>query len=313
MNFFYFYEKYMIPKVYITKEISPTSLVKIYEALNHSVKWKVAVKISTWEKWWNNFLSPNLIKDLVHHVNWTIVECNTAYGGQRYTSESHRETIKAHWFLDIANVDIMDEYWEIQIPVQDTTHIKYNIVWSHIQNYDFMINLAHFKWHIMWWFGGTLKNQSIGIASANGKANIHTAWVWEKRKGLRKHIPKNRDKNPESNYPFIESMVAAAQSIANYFWENILYINVMNNLSIDCDCESNPAKSEMKDIWILSSLDPVALDKACLDLIFNYESKPGDNATALIERINSRHWVHIVEYAEKIWLWSCNYDLISID
>lgn len=303
----------MTSKVYMTKEISPESLVKVYEALQRPAKWNVAVKISTGEKWWHNFLKPELIKDLVQLVNWTIVECNTAYAWKRNTTEAHRETIKEHWFLDIAKVDIMDEEWEFQIPVKDTTHIKYNLVWTHMKNYDFMINLAHFKWHIMSWFWWVLKNQSIWVASANWKAYIHSTWTRAQVKWLWKHIPENRDKSPENINPFTESMAAAAQSVADYFWENILYINIMNNLSIDCDCEYHPTDPEMNDIWILSSLDPVALDQACLDLIFNYESKDWDSAQHLVERINMRNGVHILERWEKIWLWSSEYEIISLD
>lgn len=303
----------MTSKVYMTKEISPESLVKVYEALQHPATWNVAVKISTGEKWWHNFLKPELIKDLIKLVNWTIVECNTAYGWKRWTAEDHRKTIKEHWFLDIAPVDIMDEEWEFQIPVKDTKRIKYNIVGSHMKNYDFMINLSHFKWHVMWWFGWALKNQSIWVASANGKAYIHTAWARNQVKWIRKHVPKDWDKAPENNNPFTESMAAAAQSVADYFWKNILYINVMNNISIDCDCEAHPAKPELNDIWILSSLDPVALDQACVDLIYNHHNEEWDNAEDLVERIKLRNWTHILEYAEKIWLWIRDYKLINID
>lgn len=199
----------------------------------------------------------------------------------------------------------MDAEGDMKIPVKDTTHIKYDIVGSHLKNYDFMINLAHFKGHAMGGFGGVLKNQSIGVASANGKAYIHTA-------GKAQSPDELWDNLPEQDY-FLESMAAAAQAVDNYFGDNILYINVMNNLSVDCDCDSHPHDPEMKDIGILASTDPVALDQACLDLVFNYTPAEGDDNQALMERINSLHGTHTVDYAEKIGLGSKKYKLISID
>lgn len=293
--------------VYMTTEITPEALVKIYEALGVAPEegQRVAVKISTGEPGGHNFLQPALIKDLVQRVNGTIVECNTAYAGRRNTTEEHRKAIKEHGFMDIAQVDIMDEEDEMRIPVKDTTHIKYNIVGNHIRNYGFMINLAHFKGHAMGGFGGVLKNQSIGVASANGKAYIHSAGKVETVENLWDNIAEQDD--------FLESMAAAAQGVADYFSKNIIYINVMNNMSVDCDCSSHPADPEMKDVGILASTDPVALDQACLDLVFNYPSTDDDNAAALIERINSRHGVHTVEHAEAIGLGSRTYKLVSID
>lgn len=292
-------------KVYMTKEITPEALVAMYEVLGRSATGRVAVKISTGEPGGHNFLQPALIKDLVQKVNGTIVECNTAYAGKRNSTESHLQAARDHGFFDIANVDIMDAEGEFNIPVQDTTHIKYDVVGTHLQNYDFMINLAHFKGHAMGGFGGVLKNQSIGVASANGKAYIHTAGKTESPAELWGNLPEQD--------AFLESMAAAAQGVADYFGENILYINVMNNLSVDCDCDSHPHDPEMKDIGILASLDPVALDQACLDLVFNVTPTDDDNNKALVERINSLHGTHTVEYAEKIGLGSRTYELISID
>ncbi len=295
------------PVVYMTRDISPESLVRIYEALGRKAEGKVAVKISTGEAGGHNYLKPQFIEKLVKQVDGTIVECNTAYPGKRNTFEAHWQTIKDHGFPDIAKVDLMDEEGDMTIPVQDTTWIKYDIVGKHLANYDFMINLAHFKGHAMGGFGGVLKNQSIGVASAAGKAYIHSAGVTDDVNECWNHTA-----NQEG---FLESMAAAAQAVHEYFGhgERILYINVANNLSVDCDCDSHPADPEMNDIGILASLDPVALDQACVDLVFNYPSTDGDDAAALIERINSRHGIHILEQAEKIGLGSREYQLVSID
>lgn len=296
-----------VPVVYMTKDISPEGLVKVYEALGREAKGRVAVKISTGEPGGHNFLQPTLIADLVKKVDGTIVECNTAYGGRRSTTEEHLKAAREHGFFDIADVDIMDSEGEIHIPVKDSTHIKYDIVGSHLANYDFMINLAHFKGHAMGGFGGVLKNQSIGVASANGKAYIHTAGIVQTPEELWGHID-NQD-------GFLESMAAAAQAVHDYYGEGerILYINVMNNLSVDCDCDAHPADPKMKDIGILSSLDPVALDQACLDLVFSVKPSDGDDNGPLIERIRSRHGTHTVDYAEQIGLGSRKYNLVSID
>ena len=293
--------------VYMTQEISPAALVRIYEALGKPATGRVAVKISTGEAGGHNYLKPELIRQLVNGVNGTIVECNTAYAGRRNTTEAHWQTIRDHGFLDIATVDLMDEEGDFTIPVQDSTWIHYDRVGTHLKNYDFMINLAHFKGHAMGGFGGVLKNQSIGVASAAGKAYIHSAGITEDVVETWSHTG-NQD-------GFLESMAAAAQAVHNYFGsgEKILYINVVNNLSVDCDCDSHPAAPEMSDIGILASLDPVALDQACVDLVFNYPSQDGDDASALIERINSRHGIHTIEPAAKIGLGTRTYRIVSID
>lgn len=296
-----------VPKVYMTREITPEALVKIYEALGRKAEGRVAVKISTGEPGGHNFLQPALIKNLVQKVNGTIVECNTAYEGKRFTTADHLQAARDHGFFDIAKVDIMDAEGEIKIPVMDSTHIKYDLVGSHLANYDFMINLAHFKGHAMGGFGGVLKNQSIGVASSNGKAYIHTAGITEKPSELWNHID-NQD-------GFLESMAAAAQAVHNYFGEGkrILYINVMNNLSVDCDCDAHPQDPKMKDLGILASLDPVALDQACLDLVFSVKPSEDNDNAPLIERIRERHGTHTVEYAAQIGLGSMEYELVSVD
>lgn len=293
------------PVVYMTKEITPEALVRIYDALGVVPSGKVAVKISTGEPGGHNFLQPSLIKDFVNKVNGTIVECNTAYTGPRYETESHMKVFEEHGFTAIAPVDLLDGYGEVKIPVKDTTHIKYNLVGENLLNYDWLVNLAHFKGHAMGGFGGVLKNQSIGIASANGKAYIHSAGAIAEKELIWQHTAE-QDK-------FIEAMAAAAQSVHDHFEGRVIYINVMNNLSVDCDCDSSPADPEMKDVGILASTDPVALDQACVDLVFNYPSTDDDNAAALIERINSRHGVHILEHSAKIGLGSREYELKSID
>lgn len=292
-------------KVYFTRNITPEALVRIYKALGKEAKGRVAVKISTGEAGGHNYLKPELIRNLVDEVGGTIVECNTAYAGSRNTSAAHWKTIRQHGFDKIAKVDIMDEHGDMRIPVKDTTHIKYDIVGASLANYDFMVNLAHFKGHAMGGFGGVLKNQSIGVASSAGKTYIHTAGKVQSPDELWNNLP-------AQDY-FLESMAAAAQAVADYFKGNILYINVMNNLSVDCDCDSSPDEPKLKDMGIMASLDPVALDKACLDMVFNHKSTEGDDAKPLIERINRQHGTHIVDYAEKIGLGSTAYVVVDID
>ena len=293
--------------VYLTRDISPEALVKIYNALGRKAQGRVAVKISTGEAGNNNYLKPALIKNLVEEVGGTIVECNTAYGGKRTTFAEHWQTIKDHGFTPMFKVDLMDEEGEFEIPVADDSNIKCDIVGTHLKNYDFMINLAHFKGHPMGGMGGVIKNASIGVASANGKAYIHTAGYQRTVPGLWQHTG-NQD-------GFLESMAAAAQAVHNYFdnGKKILYIAVMNNMSVDCDCVSHPAAVKLKDYGILASLDPVALDKACVDIIFNMTPSAGNDNAPLKERISSRHGIHTIEHAAKIGLGSMEYEIVSID
>ena len=293
------------PKVYVTREITPQSLVRIYKALGRRAEGKVAVKISTGEAGNPNYLKPELIAPLVQLVDGTIVECNTAYGGKRSSTEEHMRVAEEHGFTAIAPVDIMDAEGEIRIAVRDTTRLRYDIVGSHLQRYTFLINLSHFKGHPMGGLGGALKNQSIGIASANGKAYIHTAGKQETVEGMWKNV--------SDQDGFLESMAAAAQGVADYFGDRILYINVMYNMSVDCDWVAHPAAVSMRDYGILASTDPVALDKACADIIFNMPADEENDSEAMKERINSRHGMHTIEYAERIGLGSTAYDLINID
>lgn len=293
-------------KVYFTSEISPESLVRIFNVLGVAPEGNVAVKISTGESSQSNHLRPELIGDLVKEVKGTIVECNTAYGGNRSNTESHRRAIEQRGYGQIATVDIMDEEGAMNLPMHDTKWFSENIVGGHLANYDFMINLAHFKGHAMGGFGGVLKNQSIGIATPDGKTRIHTAGAYSD--------PSYVFQQPHGQDAFLESMAGAAQSVHNYFKgkKGIVYINVMNNLSVDCDCNGHPSAPQMKDIGILASLDPVALDKACLDLVFNHESTAGDSSEPLIQRINRQHGTHTVDYAEEIGLGTKSYELMDI-
>ena len=297
-------------KVYFTKEITPESLVKIFHALGVQPRGHVAVKISTGEGGNTHYLKPTFIRNLVDEVDGTIVECCTAYGGTRQDVKKHWQTIHEHGFDSIFAVDIMDEYDQFRIPVKDKKHIKYDIVGGHLANYDFMINLAHFKGHAMGGFGGVLKNASIGVASTAGKAYIHSAGKTDD--ATLAWTPEYLAAGPTQD-AFLESMAAAAQAVHNYMQGRVVYINVMNNMSVDCDCDGHPAKPELMDMGIMASLDPVAVDQACLDKVFNYQGKPGDDNKPLIQRINRQHGTYITDYAEKIGLGSKKYTLVDID
>jgi uncharacterized Fe-S center protein len=291
-------------KVYYTSEITPEALVKIYKALGVETTGRVAVKISTGEGGNNHYLKPTLIRNLVEEVNGTIVECCTAYGGSRQDVSKHWQTIHEHGFDSIFAVDIMDEYGQMRIPVKDRTHIKYDIVGDHLANYDWMINLAHFKGHAMGGYGGVLKNASIGVASTAGKAYIHTAGKTSDAGQLWQQIAEQDD--------FLESMAAAAQAVHNYMGGRVIYINVMNNMSVDCDCDGTPEEPKLKDMGIMASLDPVALDWACVQMVMNHKAAAGDDNAPLIERINSRHGTHTIDWAEHIGLGSKNYVIINL-
>ena len=291
-------------KVYFTSKITSSSLIKIYESLNCDLKGKVAVKISTGEPGGKNFLNPNLIKDLVEKLDGTIVECCTAYEGKRETPTDHWQAIKEHGFYDIAPCDIMDEDGEISLPVSGGKHLSgINYVGSHIQNYDSMLMLSHFKGHIMAGFGGALKNMSIGVASRCGKAWIHSAGKTINPEECWKLDVKQND--------FLESMAEADKAVVDYFEpQNIVYINVLNNISIDCDCDANPKDPELADIGIMASTDPVALDKCCYDTIMNKTCKEADS---LKRRILDKNGVHIIEEAFELKIGSMEYEIINID
>ncbi len=282
--------------VYMTDDISADGLLRIYEALQRAAWGNVAVKISSGEPGGHYFLAPQLIAPLVNTVRGTIVECNTAYGGRRADTISHRQVMEEHGFNAIAPTDIMDADGSISLPVSGGVHLTEDLVGAHFAEYDFVINLAHFKGHAMGGFGGVIKNMSIGIASSEGKSLIHSAG--KETTGFGMNTPQD---------DFLESMAEAAKGVADYLGENIVYINVMNNLSVDCDCDSSPASPTMQDIGILASFDPVALDQACVDLV--YTASDGQD---LIERIESRNGVHALEHAERIGLGNRKYDLVRI-
>ena len=291
--------------VYVTRTITPESLVKIYEALGVKAEGRVAVKISTGESEKTGYLRPDFIGPLVKLVDGTIVECNTAYPGNRNTTEKHLEVIEERGFTKVAKVDIMDAEGDMAIAVRDTSHISYDIVGSHLQNYDFMINLAHFKGHQMAGMGGVLKNASIGVASAAGKAYIHSSGATEGTLKMWLHTA-NQD-------GFVESMAAAAQAVHDYLGGKVLYINVMNNMSIDCDCNGSPHAPTIADYGIIASLDPVAVDQAAYDIVSQIHADEHNNPQPLLDRIAEKHGTHIMEWGEKIGLGTRKYELISID
>ena len=290
-----------LPKVYLIKEITPENLVKIYEALGRKAEGKVAVKLSTGEPGGHNFLQPTLIAPLVRKMNGTIVECNTAYGGGRANTEAHLKAAADHGFTAIAKVDIMDADGEVSLPVKGGKHLKEDFVGKNYLNYDFTVVLSHFKGHAMGGFGGAIKNISIGIASSGGKAWIHSA-------GTTKDVSKVWGNLPEQD-KFLESMAEAAKAVTDHCGDKILYISVANNLSVDCDCDSSPEDPRMGDIGILASLDPVALDRACTDLV---RSSEDHGKIHLIARIDSRHGMHTLDYAEQLGMGSQKYELVEL-
>ena len=286
----------MKSKVYFSKNITADEIVKMYEKLGITLPGNVAVKVHSGEAGNQNFLGPDLYKEVINKVNGTVVECNTAYAGKRNTTEEHCQTMKEHGWTENFKVDIMDADGEIELPIPNGVQIKVNYVGKNIEKYDSMLVLSHFKGHPMGGFGGALKNISIGIASSHGKAYIHGAGDVEKIW--------TADGNA-----FKEAMADADKSIMDYFKENIAFINVMANMSVDCDCCAVAEDPCMKDIGVLASLDPVALDKACLDLVYTSKDPGRDH---LIERIESRNGAHIIEAAEKLGVGSTEYELIEI-
>lgn len=284
----------MKSKVYFTREISSEKLLEIYKKLGVELKGKVAVKVHSGEKGNQNYLKPLFYKDIIDYVNGTVVECNTAYDGARNTSEKHLKLLEEHEWSKYYNVDLLDKDAELELPVKEGKHLKINYVGKNIEDYDSMLVLSHFKGHPMGGFGGALKNISIGLASSHGKANIHGAGkpeeIWT-----------------ADHDSFLESMAEADKTIMDYE-KNIVFINVMANMSVDCDCCAVAEDPCMKDIGVLASTDPVALDQACIDLVYN-STDPGKDH--LIERIESRNGIHTIEEAEKLKVGTRNYDLIE--
>ena len=289
-------------KVYFCKTITPENIIKMYDILGKSLPGKVAVKLHSGEKGNQNYLKAEFVKPIVEHVNGTVVECNTAYAGARNTTEKHKELIKEHEWDKYFPFDLMDEVEDVSLPVENGYILKENFVGKNMLNYDSMLVLSHFKGHAMGGYGGALKQLSIGCASSVGKSWIHSA-------GVNKDQYKLWDNLPEQDR-FLESMADAASSVVKHFNGNIVFINVMKNISKDCDCDGNASAPCMQDIGILASLDPVAIDQACLDLVYN-STDPGKDT--LIERIESLNGVHTIEAASELGVGTREYELIEVE
>ena len=289
-------------KVYFTKELTPESVVKMYKALNKTLPEKVAVKVHSGEEGNQNYLRPEFLKPIVEYVNGTIVECNTAYEGERNYSDKHKKLLEKHGWNKYFNVDLMDEEGpDLKLDIPDGKVIKQNFVGKNIAKYNSMLVVSHFKGHPMGGYGGALKQLSIGCSSSAGKTYIHSA-------GKSLDQTKLWDNLPEQD-KFLESMADAAKSVVEYFKGNIAFINIMCNMSVDCDCCAVAEDPCMKDIGILASLDPIAIDMACIDLVKN-SNDPGKDH--LLERINSRHGTHTIDSAADLGFGSKEYELIEI-
>ena len=290
-------------KVYFTKEITPESVVKMYETLGINLPGKVAVKLHSGEQGNQNYIRPEFVKAMVEHVNGTVVECNTAYGGARNTTEKHKKLIEDHGWTKYFDVDLMDEEGpEMKLDIPNGKVIKENFVGKNLQNYDSMLVLSHFKGHPMGGYGGALKQLSIGCASSEGKSWIHSAGQSKDQYTIWENLPE-QDK-------FLESMADAASSVVKHFDGNIAFINVMCNLSVDCDCCAVAEDPCMKDIGILASLDPIAIDQACIDLVYNSKDPGRDH---FVERVERQHGIHTIEAAAELGFGTREYELVDID
>ena len=288
----------MKSKVYFTKEITKESVLKMYQVLNKELTGNIAIKIHSGEAGNQNYIKPIMYEDIIKHLNATVIECNTAYEGERNTTEKHQKLLENHEWTKYYKVDLLDaEGPDLELEIEDGKIIKKNYIGKNIKNYDSMLVVSHFKGHPMGGYGGALKQLSIGVASSYGKAYIHGAGIpeniWTAEHDL-----------------FLESMADAAKSIIDYFNNNIVYINIMKNMSVDCDCCAKAEDPCMKDIGILSSTDPVALDQACIDLVYNSND---EGKAHLIERIESRNGIHTIEAASELNIGSRDYELINID
>ena len=290
-------------KVYFIKEITSENIIKIYNALGKKLEGNVAVKLHSGEKGNRNYLKPEFVKDIVKYVNGTVVECNTAYEGARNTTEKHRKLIEEHEWEKYFSFDLMDALGpDLELDIPNGKILNKNYVGKNLANYDSMLVLSHFKGHAMGGYGGALKQLSIGCASSKGKTLIHTAGVTDNQYELFNNLPE-QDK-------FLEAMADAASSVVNYFNGNIVYINIMKNISIDCDCDGNASLPCMNDIGILASIDPVAVDQACLDLVYTSNDLGKEK---LIKRIESLHGIHTIEAASELEIGSRDYDLIVVE
>ena len=291
----------MKSKVYFIKDITPSNIVKMYEVLGKELPGKVAVKMHSGEAGNKNYLRPDFVTELVERVNGTVVECNTAYPGARNDSIKHKRLIKDHNWDKYFPFDLMDEYEDVALKIENGHILKENLVGKNLLNYDSLLVLSHFKGHTMGGYGGALKQLSIGCASSRGKSIIHSAGYTDDQTILWDNLPE-QDK-------FLESMADAASSVVKLFKGNAAYINVMMNISRDCDCDGNAEPPCMKDIGILSSLDPIALDQACVDLIYNSKDEGRD---LMVERIETRHGIHTIEASVELGFGSREYELIEV-
>ncbi len=290
-------------KVYFCRKITPESIVKMYNALGVKLNGKVAVKLHSGEEGNQNYIKPEMVKEIVNYVHGTVVECNTAYEGERNTTDKHKKLLEGHGWTKYFDVDLMDaEGPDMELDIPNGKILKKNYVGKNMKDYDSMLVLSHFKGHPMGGYGGAIKQLSIGCASSAGKSWIHSA-------GRELDQYKLWDNLPEQDL-FLESMADSAESIMNYFKGNIAFINIMCNMSVDCDCCAIAEDPCMKDIGILASTDPIAIDQACIDLV-SKSNDPGKEH--FLERVNSRHGIHTIEAAEKLGFGSREYELIQID
>ncbi len=290
-------------RVYFIREITPENIIKAYEALGKNLEGNVAVKMHSGEQGNQNYLRPEFVQDVIHHVNGTVVECNTAYEGARNSTEKHKKLIEEHEWNKYFPFDLLDEEGpDMELEIPNGKVLKKNYVGKNLANYNALLVLSHFKGHAMGGYGGALKQLSIGCASSRGKTLIHTAGVTDDQKVLFQNLPE-QDR-------FLEAMADAAKSVVDYFKGNAVYINVMKNISVDCDCDAHASAPCMQDIGILASLDPVAVDQACLDLVYQ-SNDPGKDK--LIERIESRHGVHTIESAYDLGVGNREYELVQTD
>ena len=291
----------MKSKVYFIKEITSENVVKIFDALGKKLEGNVAVKVHSGEDGNQNFLRPEFMKDIIEHVNGTVVECNTAYDGERNTTEKHKKLISKRGWDKLYKFDLMDETEDISIPVKNGKHLKEDFVGKNIEKYDSMLVLSHFKGHPMGGYGGALKQLSIGCASSVGKSWIHSAGVNKDQYSLWNNLPPQND--------FLESMAEAASAVVDYFKGNMAFINVMCNMSVDCDCCAVAEDPCMKDIGILASTDPVAIDQACIDLVIASDDEGKEH---FLERVNSRNGIHTIEASAELGFGSREYELIEL-
>lgn len=289
-------------KVYFTREITPESVVKMYEKLGLELPGKVAVKLHSGEQGNQNYIRPEFVKAMVERVNGTVVECNTAYGGARNSTEKHKKLIEEHGWTKYFDVDLMDaEGPDMELSIPNGKVIKENFVGKNLKNYDSMLVLSHFKGHPMGGYGGALKQLSIGVASSQGKSWIHSA-------GKTKDQTILWDNLPEQN-KFLEAMADSASSIVEYFKGKIVFINVMCNLSVDCDCCAKAEDPCMKDIGILASLDPIAIDQACIDLIYHSKDPGRDH---FVQRVERQNGIHTIEAAQELGFGTREYERINV-